>query len=73
METVAHHNHSRGLCGKAPTTSLPRAEAEANPPRCQCCNATLVIEECTSPQMQQLGMYWLICPVCPPQEEQAVA
>ena len=61
-------NHSRSLCGKPDIPSgqiLPQEEAEIRPPKCKCCGSRMVVKECSSIGMQQLGMYWLICEVCP--------
>ncbi len=70
-------DHSRNLCGEPDLTtyglspeavakkSLPRSVAEHNPPSCLCCGSTMKVEDCTSEDMNQLGMYWLLCPTCP--------
>ena len=61
-------DHTRGLCGKAdvPDNTL-RVDAENNLPHCLCCGSEMRLEDCTSASMDQLGMYWLICPTCPAQ------
>lgn len=58
--------HKRKLCG-APDipNNTPRESVEKNPAHCHCCGSEMYIKECTSLGMQQLGMYWLLCPTCP--------
>jgi hypothetical protein len=59
-------DHTRGLCGKPDVgNELPREVAVANPPHCLCCGSEMSVEDCTSAGMNQLGMYWVICPICP--------
>ena len=59
-------DHSRGLCGKPDVPkNTSREFIESTPAHCQCCGSIMKIEECTSLGMQQAGMFWLICPVCP--------
>jgi hypothetical protein len=58
-------DHSRGLCGKSDRgNTLPCEEAEANPPNCLCCGSPMKVVDCDSSGMNELGMYWLICPLC---------
>lgn len=70
MEKVAV-DHSRGLCGipDLPIENTPRIVAETRGAKCQCCGSAMFIQECTSIGMQQLDMYWLMCPICPPNEK----
>jgi len=66
-------DHTRGLCGKPDVDTekhLPRSEAEANPPHCLCCGSKMRVKNCDSEGMNRLGMYWLICPACPPRQEE---
>ena len=59
-------DHSKGLCGipDNKATFLSREDAEANPPKCKCCRHRMVVRDCTSEGLNQLGMYWLICEFC---------
>lgn len=59
-------DHSRGLCGKPNVEKgiLSRKEAETNPPRCLCCGSEMEIVEMASSELQQLGLYKLICLEC---------
>jgi hypothetical protein len=60
-------DHSRGLCGQPDVgDTIAREEVEKNPAHCRCCGSEMQIKECGSSGMQQLGMFWLICPTCPP-------
>jgi hypothetical protein len=60
-------DHTRGLCGKPDVPEdLPRDELDRNPAYCLCCGSEMQIEETSSLGMQELGMYWLVCPICPP-------
>lgn len=61
----ADADHTRGLCQQpdvAPDTPRFLARGRA---RCACCGSIMVDEDCDSASMDQLGMYWLRCPVCP--------
>ena len=60
-------DHSRGLCGKPdiPTENIPREVVEKQPAHCRCCGQTMMIGELGSIGMQQLGMYYLYCTMCP--------
>lgn len=64
-------DHSRGLCGNVANTNITRGECEQNPPHCLCCDSPMMIEECSSMGMQQLGMFRVVCPNCPIAEAQA--
>ena len=67
MDQTTAIDHSRGLCGK-PDVSIngtPREAMEVSPAHCLCCGSKMLVEDCTSEGMNQLGMYWLICPICP--------
>jgi len=59
-------DHTRGLCGTPDVPNNTSREAvEKNPAHCRCCGSEMVIRECSSMGMQQLSMYWLLCPTCP--------
>lgn len=59
-------DHTRGLCGKPDVPeNTPREQLEQHPAHCLCCTSEMQIEETSSVGMQQLGMFWLVCPVCP--------
>ena len=67
MNLVFGLDHTRGLCGLPDvSTDTPRATVEARPAHCQCCGSAMEVKECSSLGLQQLGMYWLVCPACPP-------
>jgi hypothetical protein len=58
--------HNKDLCGKPDIPNdTPRAAVVANPAHCLCCEAVMVMKECTSLVMEELGMYVLECPNCP--------
>ncbi len=66
MATEVAVDHSRGLCHKPDTgTSLPREVADISPPNCLCCGFTMKVEDLDSLDMERLGMYRVICPICP--------
>ncbi|GEM_PF-2169653 len=69
------HDHSRGLCGKPDTSSnsIKMEDAIENPPKCLCCGSKMSVYKCSSTGMQQLGMFWLICPICPASSKHAGA
>ncbi len=57
--------HKRRLCGVPDVpNNTPKDIVEKNPAHCCCCSSEMLIEECLSLGMQQLGMYILICPTC---------
>lgn len=70
MSSAMVCDHTRGLCGKpnVPIDNTPREEVEQNAAHCLCCGSEMRVEDCTSSGMNQAGMYWLICPTCPPQQ-----
>lgn len=71
MKPVTVCDHTRGLCGKPNVpNNTSREEVEKNPAHCLCCESEMRVEDTTSSGMGQLGMYWLICPICPAQEKQ---
>lgn len=58
-------DHSRGLCQIPDVPSdTPREEVEKNSAHCRCCNSKMDIKE-MSDSFAMLGMYELLCPVCP--------
>jgi hypothetical protein len=58
-------DHTRGLCHEPDVPNdTPRAVVEANPAHCLCCHSEMVIEE-MSDSFAMLGMFRLVCPVCP--------
>ena len=62
-------DYSRGLCSKTDVpNNTPRENLKDKPAHCLCCGAEMLVKETSSLGMQQLGMYWLICPVCPPED-----
>lgn len=62
---TAEHDHSRGLCQQPDVPNdTPRFMAR-NLARCRCCGSRMRDEDCDSAGMNQLGMYWLVCPLCP--------
>ncbi len=62
-------DHTRGLCGKPDVPdNTSRAEVERRPAHCLCCGSEMQVKNTTSSGMNQLGMFWLICPSCPLQE-----
>ena len=75
--TVTDVDHTRGLCGEPNLTSyglsdediakrnLPREIAEKNPPTCLCCGAVMNVRDCSSDDMNRLGVYLLTCSSCP--------
>jgi len=66
MEQASTVDHTKGLCGKPDVpNNTPRHVVEANPAHCLCCESEMQVEDCTSEGMNQLGMYWLVCPLCP--------
>ena len=62
-------DHTRGLCS-LPDVSPDTAKnyLKACPAHCECCGAEMVIQECANLSMQQLGVYWFLCPECPEKE-----
>ena len=68
---VAEIDHTRGLCGQPDVPNdTPRRQLKSKPAHCRCCGSEMQVEDCTSAGMDQLGMYWLICPTCPPPKKQ---
>ncbi len=72
MTTTVSIDHSRGLCGKPDVPNdTPREVVEENPAHCLCCGSEMQVEETSSAGMQQGGMYWLVCPICPAPAKQS--
>jgi hypothetical protein len=70
MSNLVACDHTRGLCGKPDVPNdTPREVAELNPAHCLCCGSDMLVKDTTSLAMNELGMYWLICPVCPSLEK----
>ncbi len=70
MRRELEPDHERGLCGKPDIpNNMPREEIEKNPAHCLCCGSEMAIKDCSSMGMQQLGMYILVCPTCPPEKQ----
>lgn len=66
MKQLSNIDHTRGLCGKPDVpSSTPRHIVEVTPAHCLCCKSEMCVEDCTSEGMNQLGMYSLVCPMCP--------
>lgn len=59
-------DHTRSLCGKPDVpNNTSREELLLHPAHCLCCGTEMQVEEVSSVGMQQLGMFWVVCPVCP--------
>jgi hypothetical protein len=59
-------DHTRGLCGKPDVpNNTPREKLEQKPAQCLCCGSQMQIRDMGSEAMSQLGMYLLVCMVCP--------
>ncbi len=62
-------DHSRGLCGKPDVpANTPLEEAKEARPHCLCCGAEMQIVT-DGGSLEQLGVYALVCPDCPPEEK----
>lgn len=65
-------DHSRGLCQepnfKPPyhINNIPREVAEKDPPTCKCCGQKMKIQNMGSESLDILGMFYLVCEICPP-------
>ena len=62
--------HDRSLCHKPDMAGqegkfISFEEFETNPPPCLCCGAPLQPRNLLSLGFQRLGIYEVICPVCP--------
>ena len=69
-EPIGTIDHARSLCGKPDVPeNTPRENLKDKPAHCLCCDTEMLVKETSSTGMQQLGMYWLICPVCPTEEK----
>ncbi len=74
MVGINSSDHDRGLCDEPDVpNNTPRAVVESSPAHCRCCGSAMEIHEMNSLGMQQAGMYRLICPVCPSEEERREA
>lgn len=63
---AACHDHTRGLCHQSDRgQNIPLEEARSNPPHCKCCGTKMRVVDSLSTSLQQLGMYQVICDVCP--------
>lgn len=60
------NDHTRGICHEPDVpANTPQEYVKENPAHCTCCGSKMKIRELTSMEMQQLGMYALVCPTCP--------
>lgn len=55
-------DHTRGLCHKPDNTE----GGIDKPLRCQCCGSEMVAVEPNSMQLRTTGVFYRICPDCPP-------
>ena len=63
-------DHSRGFCGVPDVPKdTPLEEARKNPPHCKCCSTKIEIHT-DGGSLEQLGVYAVTCPICPPKEEE---
>lgn len=59
-------DHTRGLCGKPDVpNNTPQEAVEKNGAKCLCCGSKMEIRELGSLSMEQLGIYQLVCLLCP--------
>ncbi len=67
--------HKPSLCGKpdVPLNGATQEDLKKHPARCLCCNAEMYTMECDSESMQELGMFLVVCPLCPLRPQKAAA
>jgi len=65
--TIDQVDHTRGLCGCPDIPEdTPREVVKTKPAHCRCCGSEMYIQDPESFGMQELGIYALLCPTCPP-------